>query len=357
MGLEHWLLKRRAEKLGPSAADYEKGDTLANLTMGTASLLIPLVTYPIAERVAPQRSKVGKGLIALAAGAAVATTVADRVVRRRRAKGQQAEVAEAVAHYGGPTAIVAGGLALTTGALAATRPKKLWNSPKRTRDLGEGAVAAIAAVAAWDFIYYWNHRLMHTSRVLWAHHVAHHSSERFNLSVALRQPVADVLGVYLPYGVLCFAGIRPKMIQQARDLNLLYQYWIHTDLIPKLGKAEEVLNTASHHRVHHGSNLRYIDRNHGSILIVWDRLFGSFEREDDDEPVVYGLTKNIGTHNPAVIASHEFKDILRDVAGSDNWSDRFNFVLRGPGWAYARHAERAAAPYEDDLPPVTAGVA
>ena len=358
MGLENWLLKKRAERIGPTAADYEKGDTLANLAMGTASLLIPMVAYPLAERIAPQRSKVGKGLIALAAGAAVATTVADRVVRRRRLAGEpQDPTAEAVARYGGPTAIVSGGLALTTGALAATRAKKLWNSPRRTRDLGEGAVAAVAAIAAWDFIYYWNHRMMHTSRVLWAHHVAHHSSERFNLSTALRQPVADVLGVYLPYGVLCFAGIRPSMIEQARGLNLLYQFWIHTDLIPKLGKAEEVLNTASHHRVHHGSNRRYIDRNHGSILIVWDRLFGSFAREDDAEPVVYGLTKNIHSDNPAVIASHEFRDILRDVSGSDNWPDRFNFVLRGPGWAYARHAELAADPLADDLPPVTAGVA
>ncbi len=357
MGLENRLLKRRAERIGPTAADYEKGDTLANLAMGTLSLVIPLVTYPLAERIAPQRSKVGKGLIALAAGAAVATTVADRVIRRRSSTSEPTEAAEAVARYGGTTAIVAGGLALTTGTLAATRPKKLWASPKRTRDLGEGAVAAIAAIAAWDFIYYWNHRAMHTSRVLWAHHVAHHSSERFNLSTALRQPVADVLGVYLPYGMLCFAGIRPSMIEQARAVNRLYQYWIHTDLIPKLGKAEEVLNTASHHRVHHGSNIRYIDRNHGSILISWDRIFGTFAREDDDEPVIYGLTKNIKSDNPAVIATHEFRDILRDVAGSRNWADRLSFVLRGPGWAYARHAEMARSPEEVEPGPITAGVA
>jgi sterol desaturase/sphingolipid hydroxylase (fatty acid hydroxylase superfamily) len=341
MALENALLKKRAERIGPTAADYEKGDTLANLAMGTASLLIPLVTYPLAEKVAPQRSKVGKGLIALGAAAAVATTLADRARRRKRDRGEPTEAVDAVARYGGPTAIAAGGLAVTTGVLAATRPKKLWNSPRRTRDLGEGALAAVAAIAAWDFIYYWNHRLMHTSRVLWAHHVAHHSSERFNLSTALRQPVADVLGVYLPYGALCFVGIRPSMIEQARGLNLLYQFWIHTDLVPKLGPAEEVMNTASHHRVHHGSNRRYIDRNHGSILIVWDRLFGSFAREDDAEPVVYGLTKNIESHNPAVIASHEFKDIVKDVAASENWRDRLSFVFRGPGWAYNRHAERA----------------
>ena len=157
----------------------------------------------------------------------------------------------------------------------------------------------------------------------------HHSSERYNLSTALRQPVADVLGVYVPYGLLARVGIRPALIEQARGVNLLYQYWIHTDAIRSLGAGEEVLNTPSHHRVHHGSNQQYLDRNHGSILIVWDRLFGTFQRED--EPVVYGLTKNIDTYNPVRIASHEYADIVRDVAHSTNWRDRLSFVLRGPG--------------------------
>src|SRR4029077_14412442 len=137
-------------------------------------------------------------------------------------------------------------------------------------------------------------------------HVVHHSSERYNLSTALRQPVADALGVFLPYGLLARVGVRPRLIDQARAVNLLYQYWIHTDTIRRLGAAEEVLNTPSHHRVHHRMNSQYIDRNHGSILIVWDRLFGTFERED--ETVVYGLTKNINTYNPFRIASHEHRD-------------------------------------------------
>jgi sterol desaturase/sphingolipid hydroxylase (fatty acid hydroxylase superfamily) len=153
---------------------------------------------------------------------------------------------------------------------------------------------------------------MHEVRLLWAHHVIHHSSERYNLSTALRQPVSDVLLIAVPYGIMARMGIRPALIAQARAINLLYQYWIHTETIGKLGPAEEVLNTPSHHRVHHGSNPQYIDRNHGSILIVWDRLFGTFERED--EPVIYGLTKNVGTYNPAVVITHEYRDILRDVA-------------------------------------------
>jgi sterol desaturase/sphingolipid hydroxylase (fatty acid hydroxylase superfamily) len=197
----------------------------------------------------------------------------------------------------------------------------------------------MVAIVGWDFIYYWNHRMMHEVRGMWAIHVVHHSSERYNLSTALRQPVADVLGVWVPYGLLARVGIRPALISQARGINLLYQYWIHTDTIRRLGPFETVLNTPSHHRVHHGSNSQYLDRNHGSILIVWDRLFGTFQRED--QTVVYGLTKNIDTYDPVRIASHEFADIVRDVAHSTNWHDRLSFVLRGPGWAYRRHAERA----------------
>jgi sterol desaturase/sphingolipid hydroxylase (fatty acid hydroxylase superfamily) len=176
---------------------------------------------------------------------------------------------------------------------------------------------------------------MHEVRGMWAIHVVHHSSERYNLSTALRQPVADVLGVWVPYGALSRLGVRPSLVAQARGINLVYQYWIHTDAIRSIGVGEEVLNTPSHHRVHHGSNGKYIDRNHGSFLILWDRLFGTFQREE--EPVVYGLTKNIDTFAPPIIATHEYRDIVRDVARSDNWKDRLSFVLRGPGWAYDRH--------------------
>src|SRR3974390_1353659 len=132
----------------------------------------------------------------------------------------------------------------------------------------------------------------------------------------------------LPYGTLCLVGISPELVATARGVNLLYQFWIHTESIGRIGAAEELFNTPSHHRVHHGSNRQYLDRNHGSILIVWDRLFGTFEPEG--EPVVYGLTKNIGTFDLSRVATHEFADILRDVAGSSTWRDRLSFVLRGP---------------------------
>ncbi len=339
MGAEAWYLKRRAEREGPSSSDYERDDTLANLAMGVLSLTVPLATRALSERIAPQRGKIGKGIVALAAGAAAVTTWADRRARRAATE-EEREQARAIARVGGPVAIVAGGVAATTALTSATSAKRLWASRhRRGRDLGTGAVALAAAIAGWDFVYYWNHRFDHESRYLWAYHVAHHSSERYNLSTALRQPVAEFLNTSVPYGALCLVGVRPALIEKARQVNLLYQYWIHTDAIKRIGPAEEVLNTPSHHRVHHGSNSRYIDRNHGSILIVWDRLFGTFEREDADDPVVYGLTKNIESDNPVRIIDHEYLDIVRDVADSTTWRDRLSFVLRGPGWAYARRAE------------------
>ena len=206
-----------------------------------------------------------------------------------------------------------------------------------SRDLGTGLAANAVAVLGWDAIYYWNHRFNHESRWLWAMHVVHHSSERYNLSTALRQPVAEGLTMSVPYGLLALAGVRPSVIENARALNLIYQFWIHTEAVRSIGRLENVLNTPSHHRVHHGTNRQYLDRNHGSILIVWDKLFGTFERED--ERVVYGLTTNIDTYNPVTIATHEWRDIGRDVAGSTTWRERWSYLLRGPGWAYDRRAE------------------
>ena len=174
---------------------------------------------------------------------------------------------------------------------------------------------------------------------MWAIHVVHHSSEHYNLSTALRQPVAGPFGVWMPYGLPARFGVRPSIIETSRALNLIYQYWIHTDMIRSLGPAEEVLNTPSHHRVHHGVNQQYIDRNHGGILISWDRLFGTFQREQADDPVRYGLTRNVQSHNLFTVATHEYRDMFRDVMRSTNWRDRIGFVVRGPGWAYRRRAE------------------
>ncbi len=386
MAAEYLWLRRRATETGPRAGDYERRDTVASLTMGVASLVAPLVGPRLLRPFTPGRGRYAKAVVVGALGAAAVTTAADAVVRRlgdtagdaeapaappvsavdpahtpgsvvpasppsRARRRAAARWARRVASVGGIAAVVAGGVAVTTTWASRTTPERLWNR-RLLPDLGTGPLALAAAVAAWDFVYYWDHRFMHTSRYMWAIHVVHHSSEHYNLSTALRQPVAEAFGTFVPFGALCLFGIRPGMVETARGVNLLYQYWIHTEAIGRLGRPEAVLNTPSHHRVHHGSNRRYLDRNHGSILIVWDRLFGTFEPEG--ERVVYGLTKNIDTFNPARIAGHEYGAMLRDVASATGWGERLSYVVRGPGWATAHRAELAAAGAASRPEPATA---
>lgn len=399
MAYEARWLKRRAEREGPSPVDYELRDTIASLSMGVGSLIIPPLTAHLFRNFELGRGRWAKPVLGVAGAAALTAVVADAIARAgdqeagevpaapdgpAAADGEALERAGAEAHVdsheaaagdppsrattegvdaersGAPTASrrvrrwarrVGGSAAVTAIASAGVAAAATWAARTSAQrlfkkrvlpDLGGGPLALAAAVLGWDFIYYWNHRLQHESRILWAIHVVHHSSQRYNLSTALRQPWADSLGMFVPYGALALAGIRPNLIETARQINLLYQYWIHTDAIGKLGRWEAVLNTPSHHRAHHGANSRYLDRNHGSILIIWDRLFGTFQPEVDEDPVVYGLTRNIDTYNPLRIATHEHADIVRDVYRSRSWSDRLSFVLRGPGWAYERRAALGA---------------
>ncbi len=166
-------------------------------------------------------------------------------------------------------------------------------------------------IVAEDFCYYWFHRLHHEVRCLWAAHVNHHSSRRFNLAVALRQSWTTPLTGFWFWMPLALLGFHPAMILTAKAISLLYQFWIHTEAIGELGPLEWVMNTPSHHRVHHGRNPQYLDRNYGGIFIVWDRLFGTFEPER--EKVDYGLVHNIDTYNPVKIAFHEWAAIARDL--------------------------------------------
>ncbi|HWC34969.1 MAG TPA: sterol desaturase family protein [Mycobacteriales bacterium] len=197
--------------------------------------------------------------------------------------------------------------------------------------LDQGWVAWVVAMVGVDVAYYWYHRLHHESRFLWAIHVAHHSSRRYNLSVALRQPwvVVSTLPFLAPLALL---GVAPALILTSFAINLLYQFFIHTEAIGRLwAPIEFVFNTPSHHRVHHGSNREYLDKNYAGILIVWDRLFGSFEPEV--VPVVYGLTKNIASHNPLRIETHEWVAIYRDVRRAGSFRHALGYVFRHPGWA------------------------
>ena len=181
-----------------------------------------------------------------------------------------------------------------------------------------------------DLAYYWYHRISHVVRVFWASHVVHHSSQHYNLSTALRQTWTPMTA--LPFWIpLALLGFAPWMILAAQAVSLTYQFWIHTERIGKLwAPFEFVFNTPSHHRVHHGSNDIYLDKNYGGILIIWDRLFGSFQGEEDR--VVYGLTKNIDTHHPVRVAFHEWRAIARDVRSAERWRHRLGYMFRGPGW-------------------------
>jgi sterol desaturase/sphingolipid hydroxylase (fatty acid hydroxylase superfamily) len=208
-------------------------------------------------------------------------------------------------------------------------------------DLGRGPWAWLGAIVGVDLAYYWFHRLHHEVRVLWASHVPHHSSQRYNLATALRQAWTPftALPFYLP---LAWLGFEPVLIGAAHGINLLYQFWIHTELIDRLGPLEWVLNTPSHHRVHHGANVQYLDRNYAGILIVWDRLFGSFEPER--ERARYGLTKNIASFSPFYVAFHEWIALFRDAFSAGSLRDAAGFLLRPPGWR-----PRGAGATADDL--------
>jgi sterol desaturase/sphingolipid hydroxylase (fatty acid hydroxylase superfamily) len=188
----------------------------------------------------------------------------------------------------------------------------------------------LLCLVAQDFCYYWSHRSHHVIRILWASHVVHHSSQRFNLSTALRQPWTGFTSwlFYLPMIAL---GVHPIALAFCSSVNLVYQFWIHTERIDKLPRPLEfILNTPSHHRVHHASQGSYLDRNFGGILIIWDRMFASFAPEL--ERPIYGLTKNISTYNPIRVALHEYRSIGRDLRAANGWRERFAAVLASPGY-------------------------
>jgi sterol desaturase/sphingolipid hydroxylase (fatty acid hydroxylase superfamily) len=189
-----------------------------------------------------------------------------------------------------------------------------------------------------DFAYYWFHRVSHEVRLFWGSHVVHHSSQHFNLSTALRQTWVPM--TYFPFWIpLALMGYRPWMIFTQQSVSLIYQFWIHTEKIRKLPRPIEfIFNTPSHHRVHHGSQHQYLDKNYAGILIIWDRMFGTFEPED--ERVRYGLTKNLTTYNPAKVAFHEYRSIRDDVRGAGSWRERFGYVFGGPGWTPDHLADR-----------------
>ena len=185
-----------------------------------------------------------------------------------------------------------------------------------------------------DFCFYWMHRSSHRIRWFWAAHVVHHSSERMNFSTAMRQNATNIFnGMWLFYVPLALIGFNPVWIGVAYALSLVYQFFIHTTLVGKLpGWVETVLNTPSHHRVHHGRNPGYIDRNYGGTLIVWDRLFGTFVAEDEQAPPDYGITRPIHSRNLLVLWTHEYVDLFRAMARPGGLQARLKHLWKPPEW-------------------------
>ncbi|HEX6739485.1 MAG TPA: sterol desaturase family protein [Vicinamibacteria bacterium] len=201
---------------------------------------------------------------------------------------------------------------------------RLFDPPARA------ALVWAACFLGVDFLYYWFHRLSHEVNAFWAAHVVHHQSEEFNLSVALRQGTFQNVFSWIFYLPLALLGFPPLMFVTCAAVNTLYQFWIHTRAIGKLGPLEWVLNTPSHHRVHHACNPKYIDRNYAGTLIVWDRLFGSFV-EEDEEPA-YGITKPLRSWNPVWANLHYWVELGQQARRITRGGDRLRLLLARPGW-------------------------
>lgn len=208
----------------------------------------------------------------------------------------------------------------------------------------------ILIFVGYDLIYYWKHRFAHIVRWWWAEHVTHHSSTHYNLTTALRQPwFGPLTGLVIIAAPLVLLGFHPAFIALSAGVNLVYQYWIHTETIGKMPKwFEAVMNTPSHHRVHHATNPRYLDANFAGVFIIWDRMFGTFVPELDYDKPVYGIVHPLRSFNPFVVAYHELFGLLRDCWSDGprpwRWIGRF---INNPGWSpdgnHARSRELKAA--------------
>lgn len=192
----------------------------------------------------------------------------------------------------------------------------------------------VVLAIAEDFMFYWLHRIDHYCRFFWAVHVTHHSSEEFNLTVGFRSSVFQPLYrfiYFIPISLMGFKGVDIMFMYAATQI---YGILVHTQLINKMGILEYVFVTPSHHRVHHGSNVRYLDKNMGMFLIIWDKLFGTFQEEEDKDPIKYGLTTNIKTHHPITMVFHEWKNIINDLRKPSSFKDKLMYIFGPPGWSH-----------------------
>ena len=232
----------------------------------------------------------------------------------------------------------------------------------RLFDIGWAWWVWITCFVLDDLKYYWVHRFGHRMRWFWASHVNHHSSQHYNLSTALRQSWTGFLTLGFVFALpLVLLGFHPVMIAICGGFNLIYQFWIHTEAIDRMPRwFEAVMNTPSHHRVHHATNPRYLDRNYAGVFIVWDKMFGTFEPETREEPIRYGIVRQLGSFNLLWAVFHEWVSIAQDM-WSAPWRHKLSYLLREPGWSHdgsretsdqirARWADRQQAEAGDDRP-------
>mgnify|MGYP000277014718 CR=1 FL=1 len=231
------------------------------------------------------------------------------------------------------TGNVAAGLLL--GFVSVTALMWVWQF--RLFDLGMHWWVFIAAFVFDDLRYYCYHRIAHRVRWVWAEHVNHHSSQHYNLSTALRQSwTGQITGMFILQVPMVLLGFHPAVIAFVYGFNLVYQFWIHTEAIGKMWRPFEfIFNTPSHHRVHHATNPRYLDANFAGTLIIWDRMFGTFVEELDEDVPRYGIVRNIGTFNPVRVAFHEWAGMLKDVFSPGlTLRERLLYMAAPPGWSH-----------------------
>ena len=197
----------------------------------------------------------------------------------------------------------------------------------------------IVAFVLYDFCYYWLHRMGHERQILWAAHVAHHQSEEYNLSTALRQTSSGFLLGWVFYVPMFALGIPAEVVVTVGAVNLLYQFWVHTRYIPELGWFEWFFVSPSNHRVHHAQNDQYMDRNYGGVFIIWDRFFGTYQRELAEAPCIYGIRGPIRSWNPLVALTHVYRDMLSDICQTQSWLSRFKVLCARTGWQPADVAQ------------------
>jgi len=203
-----------------------------------------------------------------------------------------------------------------------------------------GIILWVVAALVWDFSYYWFHRFSHEISIFWAAHAVHHQSEDYNLSTALRQTSTDFLFSWVFYVPLFVIGFPLEVLLTVKAVNLIYQFWVHTQFVRRLGVLDYVLVTPSNHRVHHAQNERYIDKNYGGMLILWDRMFGTFQDERDDEPVVFGVRKPLANWNPFWANLQVYDYLWFDAVHAKRWRDKLGIWFRPTGWRPEDVAQR-----------------